>query len=87
MDGVYYDSKGNLLAIVSEEPEERIPKNNLTDDAENMLKIMERTANSDSNGWQYIYWIAVAVYHLILQVQVTKFGLKRRIEELEQRHE
>lgn len=84
MDGVYYDSKGNLLAIV---PEEKKSKDKLTEDAMNMLDIMERTANSDSNGWQYIYWIAVAVYHLILQVHETKFGLKRRIEELEQRHE
>ena len=35
-------------------------------DAERMEDIMCRTANSDSNGWQYIYWLAVAVYHLII---------------------
>ena len=57
----------------------------LTQDAERMLEITDRTANSRDSGWQYIYWIAVAVYHLILEVQVTEFGLKRRIEELEQR--
>ena len=57
----------------------------LTKDAERMLEIMERTANSDSNGWQYVYWIAVAVYHLILDIGVTKFGLERRIKELEQK--
>lgn len=83
MDGVYYDYKGNLLAIVQEE--KKNPNNSLTKDAENMLEIMEHTANSRDCGWQYIYWIAVAVYHLILNIQVTKFGLKRRIEELEQR--
>ena len=59
--------------------------NRLTQDAERMLEIMERTANSDSNGWQYIYWIAVAVYHLIVDIGVTKFGLERRIKELEQK--
>ena len=57
----------------------------LTKDALNMEQIMDRTANSRDSGWQYIYWIAVAVYHLILDVQVTQFGLRRRIEELEQR--
>ena len=55
----------------------------LTKDATNMLDIMERTANSRDNGWQYIYWIAVAVYHLILEIKVTKFGLERRLRELE----
>ena len=34
-------------------------------DAERMEDIMCRSANSDSNGWQYVYWIAVAVYHII----------------------
>lgn len=34
-------------------------------DAERMEDIMCRTANSDSNGWQYIYWLAVAVHHII----------------------
>lgn len=43
--------------------------NKLTRDAENMLDIMERTANSRDNGWQYIYWIAVAVYHLLVNAQ------------------
>lgn len=84
VEGVFYDGVGNYLGTDTESPRYR-NKNYLTEDADNMLKIMERTANSESNGWQYIYWIAVAVYHLILQVQVTKFGLKRRIEELEQR--
>lgn len=83
MDGVYYDAKGNFLGTDTEYSDNK-PKN-LTEDAANMLEIMERTANSDSNGWQYIYWIAVAVYHLILQVGVTKFGLERRIGELEER--
>lgn len=83
MDGVYYDGDGNFLGTDTEETRKK--STNLTHDAENMLDIMCRTANSDSNGWRYIYWIAVAVYHLILQVEVTKFGLKRRIEELEQR--
>lgn len=40
-----------------------------TEDAERMFKIMERTANSRDNGWQYIYWIAVAVYHLLCDVR------------------
>ena len=83
MNGVYYDADGNFLGTGT--GDSNIKPRNLTKDAVNMLEIMERTANSDSNGWQYIYWIAVAVYHLILQVEVTKFGLKRRIEELEQR--
>lgn len=34
-------------------------------DMVNMEEIMERTANSRDNGWQYIYWIAVTVYHIL----------------------
>lgn len=44
----------------------------LTQDAERMLEIMERTANSDSNGWQYIYWIAVAVFHILEHINRHK---------------
>lgn len=44
----------------------------LTQDAMNMLEISERTVNSRDNGWQYIYWISVAVYHLILEVKKIK---------------
>ena len=48
----------------------------LTRDATNMLDIAERTANSRDNGWQYIYWIAVAVYHLILETKAIKQRVK-----------
>ena len=41
----------------------------LKKDAENMVEIMERTADR-CDIWQdrFIYWIAVAIYHLILHV-------------------
>lgn len=44
----------------------------LTKDADRMEEIMCRTANSRDCGWQYIYWIAVAVYHLLCEVRRLK---------------
>ena len=37
-------------------------------DIKNMETIMCRTANSDSNGWQYVYWLSVAVWHVLLKL-------------------
>lgn len=37
-------------------------------DAERMLDIMDETVNQ-GHGWAYIYWIAVAVYHLLSEVR------------------
>ena len=37
-------------------------------DIENMETIMCHTANSDSNGWQYVYWLSVAVWHVLLKL-------------------
>ena len=48
----------------------------LTKNAERMEMLMCRTANSDSNGWQYIYWLAVAIYHCI--VRLKKIEAKMR---------
>ena len=39
----------------------------LTKDAVNMLSVMNETANSKDHTKQYIYWIAVAVYHLLIK--------------------
>lgn len=41
----------------------------LKKDAENMFEIMERTADR-ADIWQdrFIYWIAVAIYHIILHL-------------------
>lgn len=49
----------------------------LSKDAVNMLEITDRTADR-CDIWQdrFIYWIAVAVYHLILEVQVYKARMK-----------
>lgn len=49
----------------------------LTRDATNMLDIADRTANSRDNGWQYIYWIAVAVYDLLVNARALRERVKR----------
>ena len=46
--------------------------NRLTKDAVNMLSVMDATANSKDSTKQYIYWIAVAVYHLLIKAIKTK---------------
>lgn len=53
-----------------------------TQDAERMAEVMERTGRR-ADIWQdrCVYWIAVAVYHLIL----TARGHEKRIKELEER--
>lgn len=45
-------------------------KNTLTQDAERMLEVMDRTANR-SDIWQdrCVYWLAVAVYHIIIYLK------------------
>ena len=45
-------------------------KDTLTQDAENMLEVMDRTANR-SDIWQdrCVYWLAVAVYHIIIYLK------------------
>ena len=44
----------------------------LTKDAVNMLSVMNETANSKDHTKQYIYWISVAVYHLLIKAIKTK---------------
>lgn len=46
--------------------------NRLTKDAVNMISIMDATANSKDHTKQYIYWIAAAVYHLLIKAYKTK---------------
>lgn len=50
----------------------------LTKDAVNMLEIADRTADR-CDIWQdrFIYWMAVAVYHLILEVKALKEHQKK----------
>lgn len=45
-------------------------KDTLTKDAENMLEVMDRTSNR-ADIWQdrCVYWIAVAVYHIIIYLK------------------
>ena len=42
-------------------------KDELIKDAENMLEVMDRTANR-ADIWQdrCVYWMAVAIYHIII---------------------
>ena len=58
----------------------------LTKDAMNMLEITEKTADR-ADIWQdrFVYWIAVAVYHLIIEVQVKMHVMDKRIKDLEDR--
>ena len=51
-------------------PVEEVSKDTLTKDAENMLEIMDKTVNR-ADIWQdrFIYWIAVAIYHLIVYIK------------------
>ena len=49
----------------------------LTKNAERMEMLMCRTANSDSNGWQYIYWLAVAIYHCIVRIKKIEAKMKQ----------
>lgn len=37
-------------------------------DINNMETIMSHTVNSDSNGWQYVYWLSVAVWHILIHL-------------------
>lgn len=37
----------------------------MIEDMERMEDLAARTANSRDNGWQYIYWLSVAVYHIL----------------------
>ena len=48
-------------------------KDRLTQDAERMLDVMDRTVNP-CDFWQdrCVYWIAVAIYHLICEVKKLK---------------
>ena len=45
-------------------------KDTLTKDMENMLEIMDRTAQR-ADIWQdrFIYWIAVAIYHILVYLK------------------
>lgn len=42
----------------------------LKEDAVRIEQIMDRTADNPCDFWQtrYIYWIAVAIYHIILRI-------------------
>ena len=53
--------------------EKELSMDKLTKDAERMLEVMERTVNR-ADIWQdrLIYWMAVAIYHLICEVKKSK---------------
>lgn len=76
-DGCFYEFVPNTDEYgYNYDPREE-PMNALTRDATNMLEIMERTANQPNTGWQYVYWIAVATYHLILKVRALEHRAKK----------